>query len=129
MSFENRWTVQRDGCWIWNGRPKDTGYGQIKIGGKVINAHRAVWEAMRGPVPRGLELDHICGVRLCVNPDHLEPVTHRENILRGNSPAAKAARATECPKGHPYDAENTYVRPDGKGRGCRTCNGWGGINR
>jgi len=114
-------------CWVWRGKPKDTGYGQINIGGRVLNAHTMVYEMLVGPVPPGKELDHLCRVKLCVNPDHLEPVTHRENCLRGVGPSAKAAKATRCRKGHPYDEQNTYWRPDGKGRGCRTCNGWTGY--
>ena len=120
------------GCWIWKGKPKDTGYGQVKIGGRngrVVDAHQAVYELVVGPVPSGKELDHLCRTPLCVNPAHLEPVTHRVNVLRGESPAARASRATACPQGHPYDAQNTYVRPDGRGRGCRACRAEHDANR
>jgi hypothetical protein len=73
-----------------------------------------------GAVPEGLELDHLCRVRGCVNPKHLEPVTHRENLMRGESWSAVNARKTHCPEGHPYDETNTYI--DGKGRRrCREC--------
>ena len=75
--------VARDanGCWLWTGALLD-GYGIVKVGGGVRRAHRVVFEFERGPIPDGLELDHLCRVRRCVNPDHLEPVTKAENIRR-----------------------------------------------
>jgi hypothetical protein len=79
-----------------------------------------LWEHLVGPVPDGLELDHLCRNPGCVNPDHLEPVTHKENMLRGFNPSATNARKTHCHKGHFFDAENTYIATTGARR-CRTC--------
>jgi hypothetical protein len=83
-------------------------------------AYRITYETLVGPVPNGLELDHLCRVRACVNPGHLEPVTHRVNTLRGETVAARNARATHCPAGHPYDEVNTYADRLGR-RSCREC--------
>lgn len=82
--LETRVTVTTD-CWLWTGTMSRTGYGRVSIGGREIGAHRAVYEALVGPVPDGMQLDHLCRVTQCVNPDHLEPVTIGENIRRGHS--------------------------------------------
>lgn len=130
---EGRYTVkEKTGCWDWNGKPTEFGYGQIRVGGckgRTIKAYKYVYEVLVGAVPQGLELDHLCKRPICVNPEHLEPVTHRVNILRGNAPTAKAARATHCSKGHLYDHLNTRYRQTktGVGRQCRTCAGWTGY--
>lgn len=107
-------------CWLWSGARDDTGYGDVTYQGKSWKAHRWVWSVMVGPIPEGMTIDHLCRVRHCVNPDHLEVVTQGVNTLRGYGPAGRHARTRECPKGHPYDAENTYRFPDGR-RDCRTC--------
>lgn len=108
-------------CWLWTGYVDNTGYGRFGVSAGVIpTAHRWAWEQEHGPVPEGLQLDHLCRVRRCVRPSHLEPVTQRENLLRGEGPAAKAARATECPHGHPYDEANTAYNNRGH-RYCREC--------
>lgn len=86
----------------------------------VVGAHRVVYEELVGPIPDGLMLDHLCRVRHCVNPEHLEPVTNRENVLRGEGHSAKAARATHCLKGHPYAGENLRILSNGWRR-CRAC--------
>lgn len=99
-----------------NGR----GYGQIGCSGTVKMAHRAVYEALVGPIPEGLELDHLCKNRLCVNPDHLEPVTHQENVKRGRAGYHRKPLQTHCKRNHPFDEENTYVTSSGK-RQCRAC--------
>ena len=108
--------VQGDGCWPWIGAVDGDGYGRFAM----RSAYRIAYEAVRGPVPVGLTLDHLCRNRECVNPDHLEPVTNRENILRGESPAAKHARQSHCLNGHSFDSANTY-RWHGQ-RICRACN-------
>jgi hypothetical protein len=106
------------GCWIWQRAVSSTGYGILA--GQL--AHRAVYERHRGPVPAGLELDHRCRNRACVNPDHLEPVTHRENQRRGAAPNGINARKTHCIRGHEFTPANTYIRPDNGNRQCRICN-------
>jgi hypothetical protein len=93
-------------CFLWTGRTTK-GYGVISIKGKETYVHRYMWEQMRGPIPAGLEIDHLCRVPRCVNPQHLEPVTHTENLRRGNGWGGRHARTTHCPKGHPYDEANT----------------------
>lgn len=108
------------GCWIWVGRLDSHGYGAF---GRCSKAHRESYRLTVGEPPKGLELDHLCRVRCCVNPDHLEPVTHRENIIRGIAPARASAfqrSKTHCKHGHPYSLQNTYVDPRGF-RNCRTC--------
>ena len=112
------------GCCWWIASTSQ-GYGAFGIGKKVRRAHRVAYEALVGPVPTGLDLDHLCRVRECCNPVHLEPVTRRENLLRGDTVTAKSAAATHCPKGHEYSALNTnYFRVRGRttGRQCRECN-------
>jgi len=111
------------GCWLWKGCPTGDGYGQIRVGGrsdgKTFLAHRLAYETFRGPIPEGLTLDHLCRVRRCVNPAHLEPVTMRENILRGESLAAKNATKSTCKEGHTLDEKNTYLWRGH--RHCRAC--------
>lgn len=106
-----------DGCWEWTGVRTSDGYGQIY--GRMQMAHRVMYELLVGPIPEGLELDHLCRNPWCVRPDHLEPVTTRENVLRGVGISAVNARKTECLKGHSLSGENLYLHR-GKRR-CRTC--------
>lgn len=95
-----------DDCWLWTGHTRG-GYGRLKIGSKHRQAHRLAYEWLVGPIPEGkAHLDHLCRVRHCVNPAHLEPVTHRENVLRGESVVAKQARQTHCKRGHEFTEEN-----------------------
>ncbi len=114
------------GCWTWVGRVNNQGYGSINIMGKAgspILVHRFAYELLVGPIPEGMELDHLCRNRRCVNPAHLEVVTRSENCRRGDSGLAWALHQrakTHCPKGHPYDLFNTYYDRNG-GRQCRIC--------
>jgi hypothetical protein len=105
-------------CWLWTGNRNPNGYG--RFGKPVQYAHRVAYEAMVGPIPDGLTLDHLCRIRHCVNPAHLEPVTAAVNTMRGTSPTVANTKKTHCPAGHPYDERNTAVR--GGKRACRECN-------
>lgn len=90
-----------NGCWVWTGtRLQRGGYGVLLIKGKSTRAHRYAYQLLRGPIPDGLQIDHLCRNRLCVNPDHLEAVTLVTNVLRGNSVAAIKKRMTQCKLGH-----------------------------
>ncbi len=125
------------GCWRWQGGTDQKGYGNFLIAPRRSQrAHIAAYEAFVGPVPDGLQLDHLCHTRdkscklgkdcphrRCVNPEHLEPVTPDENRRRGRglyNLGARQVEKTHCPPGHPYDEANTYVRPNGA-RNCRDC--------
>ena len=111
-----------DTCWLWTASTRN-GYGQIGAGGrfgKNLSAHRVAYEMLVGPIPEGLQIDHLCRVTLCVNPKHLEPVTLQENVLRGENFIAKKARQTECLRGHPFSGANLYTDPKGK-RKCKIC--------
>jgi len=96
-----------DGCWNWLGSIKPDGYAQIRVHGIKKYAHRVAYELAGLVIPKGMQLDHLCRNRKCVNPLHLEPVSNRTNALRGISPFAENARKTHCPSGHPYDEANT----------------------
>ena len=109
-----------DECWPWPGYVNSHGYGYARWRGGAVRAHRVAYEAVIGPIPEGLVLDHLCRNRACVNPYHLEPVDDRTNNLRGFSPPAMNARKTHCSRGHEFTPENTYRWPNGKRR-CRTC--------
>jgi HNH endonuclease len=110
-----------DGCWVWQGALTNPGYARVWAGDKMKQAHNLSYETLVGPIPDGLELDHLCRNRACVRPDHLEPVSRRTNILRGHAPTARNALAVFCVRGHPFDAANTWRSPDGRRRRCRTC--------
>lgn len=115
--------VDKNGCVPWLGSKYVGGYGQIGVGGKYgrkIRAHRYAYEQVHGPIPDGLVLDHLCRNPSCVNVAHLEAVTQAENILRGDSPAAKHARQTHCLNGHELSPENIAIRYNGWRR-CKLC--------
>lgn len=105
------------GCWLWAGAACG-GYGNI-WDGRPRRAHRVVYELRVGPIPPGLQLDHLCRNTMCVNPRHLEPVTARENNRRSRSPSALNAIKTKCHAGHALSGRNLVVF-DGS-RACRTC--------
>ena len=111
--------VDPSGCWLWTAYKTQNGYGQFSIEGRGRYVHRVTYVNRYGPVPKGLTLDHLCRTRHCVNPDHLEPVTNTENVLRGEGWAAKNARKTHCLQGHEFTASNTYV--SWGRRNCRVC--------
>jgi hypothetical protein len=112
-----------DECWLWTGAATG-GYGAIRGNNReMVLAHRVAYELEVGPIPAGLEIDHVaargCTSTLCVNPAHLEPVTHQENLLRGRTAPGINARKTHCKRGHAFDAVNTLV--SGGHRYCRVC--------
>ena len=121
-AIKARCAIMPDGCWLWTGRTHD-GYGYVSWAGRNRRVHRLMYELLVGPIPDGLHIDHLCRVRSCCNPKHLQPVTNAENLRRSplvgfnNGNAAKSS----CRNGHEFTAENTYQRPSG-GRTCRACN-------
>lgn len=116
-------------CWDWPGAiRKEAGYGVVQAnlddrGFRTWAAHRAVYTVLVGPVASATELDHLCRNRKCVNPAHLEPVSSRENCLRGVGILAVNAKKTHCKHGHEFTRENTMIVPTvcGTGRKCRQC--------
>lgn len=117
--FMEKVVATYDGCWEWTAYVGNSGYGRFYVDDRGALAHRWSYEFHVGPIPDGLVLDHLCRNRKCVNPEHLEPVTLSENVLRGTSPEVNRERfraITHCPQGHPYSDDNTYVN-----RGSRCC--------
>jgi hypothetical protein len=112
-------------CWEWRGSLTPQGYGQFSPAkAKNYKAHRVAYTQLVGDIPDGLVLDHLCRNRSCVNPDHLEPVTDRKNVLRGYGPTATNARRGVCDNGHPYSGSNLRITVEGWRR-CRACsNNW-----
>lgn len=116
--------ISDTGCWEWTAYIDRGGYGKTNVAGHTRLAHRVAYEMWVAPIPEGLEIDHLCRVRRCVNPAHLEPVDRRTNVLRGFSPSAIAARRSHCKNGHEFTPENTYTYRSTAGwhrRECRIC--------
>lgn len=108
-----------DPCWLWRGKVNPDGYVSFRVDGITVVAHRWFYEQLNGKVNQFLELDHLCRIRHCMNPKHLEVVSSQENALRSSGfPAINAAK-THCPKGHEYTADNLYVYNGS--RQCKTC--------
>lgn len=107
----------KTGCWLWTGAKNVRGYGIIRIATRSTLAHRVAYEASRGPIPDGLELDHLCRVHNCINPGHLEAVSHHVNVLRGR----RCDRASHCKRGHALHGDNLYWSRPGTNRACKTC--------
>lgn len=124
--FLRKVDVTPDGCWLWQAGRTPDGYGQFHVGSRVdgtrrnVNAHRWIYQQLVGSIAHGLHLDHLCRVRHCVNPEHLEPVTPKINTLRGETVSAANAAKVACAQGHPLSGENLRIRSDGH-RACRTC--------
>lgn len=111
-------------CWLWTGaKASQWGHGKFMDQGKNWKAHRWAYEAMVGPIPSGMTLDHLCRVPACVNPDHLEPVTLAENVRR------QGAAKSHCPQGHPLSGPNLYRDPRSGYRHCRICRRQHDLNR
>lgn len=120
-SMERFWSKveKTKGCWNWKASKTPNGYGKFVYQGSCVRAHRVAYEMLVGPIPDGLQIDHLCRNRGCVNPKHMEPVTNRENCLRGESQAARNARKTHCVNGHEFTEDNTYFLKSG--RRCKEC--------
>lgn len=111
----NKFSVDEGGCWAWTSNLSARGYGYLTVNGRSRRAHRVVYELLVSDIPDGLELDHLCRRRNCVNPQHLDPVTHQENMRR--------ARKVYCKRGHELNADSAYIYPrDGRiQRQCKAC--------
>ncbi len=122
--FTKKYVLMQTGCWVWTHALTRGGYGQMGWKGKIMKAHRISYELKYGEIPQGLDIDHLCRNRKCVNPAHLEAVSRKVNVLRGTGLAAINAKKTHCIRGHLFDKANTYYQkrtPTRTKRTCRTC--------
>jgi hypothetical protein len=121
VRIEQKIRKEPDGCWVWTACIGSTGgYGIVWLNGKNAYAHKVIYEMLIGKVPEGKQLDHLCRVRNCVNPAHLEVVSCRENLLRGDTFVAKNKAKTHCKRGHRFTEHNTKYTKQGW-RYCRAC--------
>lgn len=111
-------------CWQWTAGCTPSGYGRVRIEQRDYQAHRVAYEWLIGPIGVGLQIDHLCRNRRCVNPAHMEPVTCAENLRRKDAALGLGRAKRECKRGHPFTPENTYVQVNSRGyvmRSCKTC--------
>ena len=127
--IRDKFVIADDGCWDWLSKKRPNEYASVAPEGRVYGrgdrttepAHRVVYKILVGDIPEGLDLDHLCRNRACVNPDHLEPVTTKVNVLRGVGACARNARKTHCPRGHTLEGDNLLLHKGGRARVCREC--------
>ena len=109
-----------DSCWLWLPKKERNGYGRVRVNNKRLGVHVVSYLLTGKNIPNGMVIDHLCRVRHCVNPQHLEVVTRGENVLRGNGVTAQHAKQTHCKRGHPFNNANTLRIKNG--RDCKSCN-------
>lgn len=120
----DKWVLKSDFCWMWFGSVAANGYSKTVIEGRHVSAHRAVYSYFKGPIANGMCIDHLCGIKRCVNPEHLESVTPRTNTLRCEHAIATVnSKKIHCIRGHVLSGENLYITPNGR-RQCKKCRGW-----
>jgi hypothetical protein len=115
------YVVDPSGCWLWTRCLDRDGYGNQRFQGRLQKSHRVSYQILRGPIPPNLTIDHLCRVRHCVNPEHMECVTPIENVMRGEGVGVRFSRATHCVNGHEFTTDNTLVFNGGRYRCCRMC--------
>lgn len=116
--FHEKYILNESGCWLWQGSIAPNGYGKLSVNNSPESAHRISYEIYKSKIEKGMHIDHLCRVRNCVNPDHLEMVTPGENFARGNH---RNKMKTHCPQGHPYSGNNLRMRKLPSGRYSRVC--------
>ena len=120
--FTEKYVVNKEtDCWEWIAYRNPRGYGTLRKGLIKVMAHRWAYEYFVGSIPEGLTIDHLCRVRYCVNPKHLEAVTNKENILRGTAPSAINAKKTHCLNNHEFTQANTIIVPSSSSRRYKEC--------